>query len=170
MSQEQTTEHVESFCASQTELKAIDDPIVTGALDGLRFSTTSHLTDLNVNYLEQCLTHWCIAQAPDCVLCGVKTAHEGYEWSSAGQLRFVWLCVGCTYEHDRTLRYKLPNPAGHEIYKGNPEPHKTLHALVQEGVTSVEEAVRVTRQETSEAHDEPVVTVAASLGGREDAA
>ena len=113
MSQEQTTEHVESFCGSQTEIKAIDDPIVTGALDGLRFSTTSHLTDLDVNYLEQCLTHWCIAQAPDCVLCGVKTAHEGFEWSSAGQLRFVWLCVGCTYEHERTLCYKLPNPAGH---------------------------------------------------------
>ena len=38
--------------------------------------------------------------------------------------------------------------------------------LVLEGVTSVEEAVRVTRQETAEAHDEPVVPVA----GREDAA
>lgn len=44
-------------------------------------------------------------------------------------------------------------------------------SLVLEGVTSVEEAVRVTRQETAEAHDEPalVVTVPAATG-REDAA
>ena len=49
--------------------------------------------------------------------------------------------------------------------------------LVLEGVTSVEEAVRVTRQETAEAHDEPALAVAAVPGipvavatGREDAA
>lgn len=39
-------------------------------------------------------------------------------------------------------------------------------ALVLEGVTSVEEALRVTRQETAEAHDEPGIAVA----GRVDAA
>lgn len=39
-------------------------------------------------------------------------------------------------------------------------------ALVLEGVTSVEEALRVTRQETAEAHDEP----AGAVNGREDAA
>ena len=43
--------------------------------------------------------------------------------------------------------------------------------LVLEGVTSVEEAVRVTRQETAEAHDEPVLAVAVPAAtGREDAA
>jgi len=45
--------------------------------------------------------------------------------------------------------------------------------LVLEGVTSVEEAVRVTRQETAEAHDEPglaVLPVAVATAGREDAA
>jgi general secretion pathway protein E len=49
--------------------------------------------------------------------------------------------------------------------------------LVLEGVTSVEEAVRVTRQETVEAHDEPVLAAAvataaatAAVTGREDAA
>ena len=44
--------------------------------------------------------------------------------------------------------------------------------LVLEGVTSVEEAVRVTRQETAEAHDEPglAVAVPAVATGREDAA
>ena len=42
---------------------------------------------------------------------------------------------------------------------------------VLEGVTSVDEAVRVTRQETAEAHDEPVLAVAAAAAsGREDAA
>ena len=47
---------------------------------------------------------------------------------------------------------------------------RRARALVLEGVTSVEEAVRVTRQETAEAAEEPASAVAVVSPGREDAA